>query len=75
MQSYSAFLPAAFAFFQRALAIAESRALPAADIFLLGCWVETCAGLAALIFAHRARAAAAIRARTAALILVFPRGL
>jgi len=53
---YSVFLPAAFAFFQRAFAIAEILALAAALIvrfFLAGLTVLT-AGFAALIFFQRA---------------------
>ena len=66
----SALLPAARAFFQRALAIADSRARAAALIVRLGC-VAGVVEAVPLIFAHLTLAAAAILARPAALIFRF----
>ena len=71
LENYKAFLPCALAFFQRALAIADKRALAAALKVLrwagaLDPW------LFPLILAHRARAPAAILARAAALIILLP---
>ncbi len=64
-RSYRAVLPAALAFFHRALASAESLARAAALMVL---FVDR---LAPLILAHLALAAAAILARTAGLLLFF----
>ena len=64
-RSYRAVLPAALAFFHRALASAESLARAAALMVL---FVDR---LAPLILAHLALAAAAILARTAGLLLLF----
>jgi hypothetical protein len=61
--------PAAFAFFHLALANAESLALAAALICLFG-FELVFAGVVPRNFAHLALAAAAIRARPAALILL-----
>src|SRR2546425_5134806 len=69
----SAFLPAGFAFLHRALAIADSRALAAADIFRLGCCAGRTECFIPLILAHLALAAAAILALPARLILLFVR--
>src|SRR5207244_5395849 len=66
----SAFFPAALAFLQRAFAIADSLALAAALIFLLGC-VAGLADVVPLVLAHLALAPAAILERAAALILRF----
>ncbi len=63
--------PAALAFFHRALAKADNLALAAALICRLGFDVAF-AGGDPLSFAHLALAAAAILARPAALIFLFP---
>ena len=63
-------LPAALAFFQRAFAIADSLALAAALIFAFR-FGAAAVPLLALSLAHLARAAAAILARTAALMCRF----
>ena len=60
----NACLPAALAFFQRAFAIADNLALPAALIFLLGC-VAGAADAVPLILAHLA-VAPAVTTRSAA---------
>jgi hypothetical protein len=65
----SAFFPAAFAFFQRARAIAAKRALAAALIFR-PCFASF-GEVLLLILAHLALAAAAILARTAGLMVSF----
>ena len=71
MESYNAFLPCARAFFQRALAIADKRALAAALKVLL--WAGALEPwLFPLILAHLARAPAAILALAAALIILLP---
>lgn len=67
---YNLDLPAALACFQRALARAERRALPAGLTFRLGLDFAL-AGAPALCRAQRARAAAEMAARPAALIRGF----
>ena len=62
--------PAALAFLHRALASADSLALPAALIFLLACAARL-GDFVPLILAHLALAAAEILARAAALSLRF----
>ena len=69
-RTQSVALPAAFAFFHLAFAIAESLALPAALIFFLG-FLTALVAVELFSLAHRARAAAAIAARPAALIFRF----
>ena len=65
----SVLLPADFAVFHRPLAAAESLALAALLIFFLGFSVPVVGETERLVLAHLARAAAAIAARPAALIL------
>ena len=67
-QHYRVFLPAALAFFQRALAAAAIFALAAALILRRACLTGLPADFRPLTVAHRALAAAAILARPAALI-------
>jgi hypothetical protein len=66
---YSLFLPAALAFFQRALAAAAIFARLAALIFRLAFFTGFAADFRPLTFAHRALCAAAIFALPEALIL------
>ena len=68
---YRAVRPAARAFRHRALASADSRALPAALNFLLGRGAGFADAVVPLILAHLALAPAAILARATALILRF----
>ena len=67
--AYSVLRPAAFAFFQRALAAAAIFALAAALILRRAFLPGLAAGFRPLTFAHRAFWAAAILALAAALIL------
>jgi len=71
---YNVFLPAALAFFQRALAAAAIFALAAALILRLAFLTGFAADFRPLTFAHRALAAAAILCLPAALIFRRLRG-
>src|SRR6266436_6525955 len=75
IRSYRAVLPAALAFFHRALASAESLALPAALIFLMGRGIRLAGAAVPLILAHLALAAAAILALAARLNIRFFSGV
>jgi len=74
LYNYRVFLPAALAFFQRALAAAAIFALAAALILRLAFLIGFAAGFRPLTFAHRALAAAAIFRLAVALSLRRLRG-